>query len=63
MTTKEKTIKQMSSFKTIIAKCTCKHEYQDSIYGKGNRLWNHAPAKGAKPRRYRCTVCLSEKEF
>jgi len=47
----------------IIKPCTCIHEYQDSIYGKGNRLYNHAPAKGLKPRRYRCTVCGREQEF
>lgn len=31
--------------------CTCKHEYQDKEYGKGNRVHNSC-AKG-----YRCTVC------
>ena len=43
--------------------CDCKNEQQDAIYGKGMRLWNNAPAKGAKPKRFRCTVCLKEQEF
>jgi hypothetical protein len=46
-----------------VKRCTCKNEQQDEIYGKGYRLWNHAPSKNSKPRRYRCTVCLIEKEF
>ncbi len=48
---------------SIVRSCTCTHESQDSLYGRGNRLWNHAPSKGGKPRRYRCTVCLREQEF
>lgn len=43
-----------------IVKCSCNHEFQDKQYGKGNRVANHAPAKGAKPNRYRCTVCQKE---
>jgi len=46
----------------IISKCTCTHPDQDEIYGLGMRVWNHAPSKGAKPKRYRCTVCGREKE-
>lgn len=38
----------------MIAPCTCAHEYQDKIYGKGNRVKN--PTK-TKPVTYRCTVC------
>lgn len=34
--------------------CTCKHDAQDKIYGKGNRLMNEY-SKG-----YRCTVCGKE---
>ena len=46
-----------------IRPCTCTQEYQDSIYGRGNRLWNHAPFKGSRPNRYRCTVCCKEQDF
>lgn len=34
-----------------VIKCTCAHEYQDRVYGKGMRLANET-SKG-----YRCTVC------
>ena len=38
-----------------IKKCVCKHEYQDSQYGAGNRVVNELKASG-----YRCTVCGKE---
>ena len=47
---------------TKIVKCVCNHTEQDKLYGKGNRLANHAPSKGTKPNRYRCTVCQREHE-
>lgn len=47
----------------IIRPCNCKNEFQDNTYGKQNRVWNHAPGKGAKPKRYRCTICHAEHEF
>lgn len=40
---------------TIKAKCTCKHEFQDSMYGKGIRLFNSCG--DSKITGYRCTVC------
>jgi hypothetical protein len=46
----------------IVKQCTCIHTGQDELYGKGMRLMNHASAKGAKPKRYRCTICLKETE-
>lgn len=33
-------------------KCTCKHEFQDSQYGAGNRMANEN-----RSGQYRCTVC------
>lgn len=39
----------------MIGKCYCKHEFQDKVYGKGNRVFNEKESKGA--REYRCTVC------
>ena len=53
----------MSSNRTRKAQCTCVNEQQDALYGRGIRLWNHAPSKGAKPKRFRCTSCLREQEF
>lgn len=47
---------------TKIINCDCKHEFQDNTHGKGKRVANHAPSKGAKPKRYRCTVCGKEHE-
>ena len=60
-----KTEKQNRVFfsQSKIHSCTCENIGQDNIYGKKMRLFNHAPSKATKPKRYRCTVCLSEKEF
>ena len=42
--------------------CTCKHDSQDKLHGKGIRIFNAAFGKGGAFRdRYRCTVCLSLK--
>ena len=37
-----------------VMNCTCAHEAQDKIYGKGQRLFNEA---GKDCNKYRCTVC------
>jgi hypothetical protein len=42
---------------TEIKKCTCKNEYQDKKYGKGQRVHNFATGK----EKWRCTVCLKER--
>lgn len=46
---------------TKVMKCTgknCQSNYQDTIYGKGNRLFN--PTDDG----YRCTICGNEvKEY
>jgi len=39
---------------THVLPCTCKHPFQDSAYGRGQRLHNRF-AKG-----WRCTVCTKE---
>ena len=48
-----------------IVKCDCKNEYQDLMYGKGNRVFNVmndgkpiVPNTGPSAR---CTVCGKEK--
>jgi len=43
---------------TKIQKCSCEHEMQDKMYGKGNRVKNQT-VKG-NGTIYRCTVCLKE---
>lgn len=40
----------------MIKRCTCKHPYQDSKYGKGKRVCNALQKVGM----YRCTVCGNE---
>lgn len=35
-----------------VKSCGCKHEYQDRVYGQGQRVKNHT-SKGE----FRCTVC------
>lgn len=44
---------------TKIFSCTCNHEFQDSVYGKRNRVFNPR-GKGDTPSGYRCTVCGKE---
>ena len=44
---------------TNVFHCTCKSEFQDEVYGKGNRLFN-PKGKGDKVDGYRCTVCGKE---
>jgi len=44
----------------MIKQCTCSHEGQDEIHGKGQRVFN-LTQKGGLIKIYRCTVCASEK--
>lgn len=41
---------------SIVKPCSCQHESQDKIHGKGNRVKNQTAVKGEK-KTYRCTVC------
>jgi len=42
----------------MIAKCTCKNEYQDRRYGPGNRIHNLTKkVDGRGQDGKRCTVC------
>lgn len=40
---------------TKVKPCTCEHPFQDSRYGKGNRVMN--PGDDSSGLEYRCTVC------
>lgn len=42
--------------KTRVLACTCKSEYQDKRYGKGQRVMNPLTDK-KYPNTHRCTVC------
>lgn len=46
--------------KVTILKCTCKHEYQDKVYGKQQRVHN-AMKKESGGQHWRCTVCSKMK--
>jgi hypothetical protein len=41
----------------MIMKCGCTHPVQDSLYGKGRRVFNKTPEKKAGGAGARCTVC------
>lgn len=45
---------------TKIIKCTCHNEYQDKVYGQGNRVGNRTK-QNANGKDYRCTVCGKSK--
>lgn len=49
---------------TIIVPCSCKHQYQDRLYGAGNRVHNDPGHNGAgnKNGKSRCTVCEQTKK-
>ena len=40
----------------VIKPCDCKHEFQDSLYGKGKRV--HTVGR----KHIKCTVCAKEKQ-
>lgn len=42
---------------TVIKSCTCRHDYQDEVYGKGKRVMNRTSLKKVSTPRARCTVC------
>ena len=49
------------SLHTRVIICSCKHESQDKLYGKGMRVFNPFVLKSGGIK-YRCTVCLKERE-
>lgn len=44
---------------TKIKPCSCVHDYQDTVYGKGMRVHNEMASKD--PSKFRCTVCGTER--
>lgn len=47
--------------KTPVIACSCKHEFQDSVYGKGQRMTTPNNKEQAKKNFVvRCTVCGRE---
>jgi len=45
-----------------IKKCTCKHLYQDSKYGKGLRVHNKSRSVRKDGVAWTCTVCGIKKD-
>lgn len=46
---------------TLVKRCTCRHGFQDDLYGKGMRLHNLTGKKGCgRIKIARCTVCRKE---
>jgi hypothetical protein len=45
---------------TKINKCSCSHEEQDKLYGKGLRLMKLTQKGNDSKKVYRCTVCNKE---
>ena len=41
-----------------VMNCSCQHEAQDKLYGRGMRLFNECTVNGRDG--YRCTVCGRE---
>ena len=50
---KTTTTTKTAKYGTVIAKCTCSHSYQDSIYGLNKRVHN----LGKLGEKRKCTVC------
>lgn len=40
----------------MILECTCRHEFQDRMYGRQMRVHNRSDKPG-QTNKYRCTVC------
>lgn len=41
-------------------KCSCKHDFQDEKYGKGNRVFNQGGSK--ENPKFRCIVCAVQSQ-
>lgn len=51
----------MKKFQSEVYKCSCEHAAQDSIHGKGYRVFNRRQNPKFLVPTYRCTVCGREK--
>jgi len=48
----------------MVKTCTCIHESQDKLHGKGQRVHNPIDKNSGKPGapKWRCSVCKKERE-
>jgi len=44
----------------MVKKCTCKHEEQDKMYGKGRRVHTNGDTNDKSKGKKKCTVCGKE---
>lgn len=44
-----------------IQECSCAHEFQDKLHGKGNRVHNSVGKGKEHGKEVVCTVCLAKK--
>lgn len=42
---------------TTVKPCSCKHESQDALHGKGQRVMNLTKKMNGTKKMHRCTVC------
>lgn len=45
----------------VVKACTCNHEFQDTKYGNKQRVHNECD-NSKETKKYRCTVCHTEKK-
>lgn len=50
----------MKNTNSVVADCSCKHDFQDERYGKGRRV-HILIVKKSQQAVKRCTVCAKEK--
>lgn len=43
-----------------VRKCQCTSEFQDNVYGTGNRYCNSTGKSGGEAKSFKCTVCGKE---
>jgi len=41
----------------MIMRCSCEHEFQDRLYGKGMRVFNQIKRSASHSNHARCSVC------
>ena len=51
-----------SNYNSKILKCSCEHKSQDELHGPGNRVMSRVKQSDGKSNKYRCSVCLKERE-
>ena len=45
-----------------VLSCSCKHEFQDRVYGNQNRVHTGGKPDSSGIQTFKCTVCSNEKQ-